>query len=189
MTSPDDRGPLGPKLPSHHPPPALEERVVASLAQRGFLSTAVNREHRRHRWKVGAALAAGILLFAIGALSERVRSAGQTKADLRPRYALLLYGGSTAGNASEEALVVDEYRRWARGIAERGHYVAGEKLADEAREVTRSDVAATTPRDSAALAGFFIVSAATPAEAESIARSCPHLRRGGRIVVRRIEPT
>jgi hypothetical protein len=180
---------LGPKLPSHHPPPALEERVVASLARRGFLSTADNREHRRHRWKVGAALAAGIVLFAIGALSERIRSAGQAKADLRPRYALLLYGGSAAGSASEQSLVVDEYRRWARGIAQRGHYVAGEKLADWARELTGAGVAATTPNDSAGLAGFFIVSAATPAEAESIARSCPHLRLGGRVVVRRIEPT
>jgi hypothetical protein len=188
VSTSNDRGPAGPKLPSHHPPPALEERVVASLARRGLLSNALNNEYRRRPWRLAAAIAASIVLFVVGAVSERIRSAREPEADLRPRYALLLYGGSAADSASERAQV-DEYRLWARGIAQHGHYVSGEKLADQARELTAAGVAATPAHDSAALAGFFIVSAATEAEAESIAQSCPHLRAGGRIVVRRIEPT
>jgi hypothetical protein len=37
--------------------------------------------------------------------------------------------------------------------------------------------------------GFFLVRAATAEEAEAIARGCPHLRHGGTISLREIDPT
>ena len=43
--------------------------------------------------------------------------------------------------------------------------------------------------EAAELQGFFVVSAASQAEAVSIARSSPHYRNGGRIVVSLIDPT
>jgi hypothetical protein len=39
------------------------------------------------------------------------------------------------------------------------------------------------------LAGYFIIRAADQRSALEIGRSCPHVRYGGRIVVREIEPT
>jgi hypothetical protein len=74
-------------------------------------------------------------------------------------------------------------------VAARGRYVTGEKLRDDASELTSQGVVRHSAADPGALAGFFIVSAATAAEAESIARSCPHVRYGGRVVVRLIDPT
>jgi hypothetical protein len=84
---------------------------------------------------------------------------------------------------------VREYASWARTIATSGRYVAGEKLGDSARELTAAAVVDRAATDSESLAGFFIVSAASAAEADSIARSCPHVRHGGKVVIRRIEPT
>jgi hypothetical protein len=67
--------------------------------------------------------------------------------------------------------------------------VAGEKLGDSARELTAAATVERAATDPESLAGFFIVSAASAAEADSIARSCPHVRHGGKVDVRPIEPT
>jgi hypothetical protein len=40
-----------------------------------------------------------------------------------------------------------------------------------------------------AVRGFFIIRAATEAEALGVARTCPHLRHGGAVAVRPIVPT
>jgi hypothetical protein len=136
-----------------------------------------------------AAAAAAILLVVAGVVAEHVRlTRDRSAVDSRPRYALLLYG-DRGGDAAVERTLVEEYGRWARTVAARGHYVAGEKLTDEATELRGAGLARPIPLDAGFLVGFFIISAATPAEAESIARTCPHLRYGGRIVVRPIEPT
>jgi hypothetical protein len=37
--------------------------------------------------------------------------------------------------------------------------------------------------------GFFLVQARTLDEAEQIARTCPHLRHGGTIALREVDPT
>jgi hypothetical protein len=43
--------------------------------------------------------------------------------------------------------------------------------------------------DAGVLTGLFIIRAASEAEALAIARTCPHLRYGGRVDVRPIEET
>ena len=134
-------------------------------------------------------IAAGIALFVAGAFSQRMSAPDVPAiADLGPRYALLLYGAQTESAEAERARV-DEYRRWLRAIAADGRYVAGEKLRPGALELTSIGAVDSATTDSEALAGFFIVSASTPAEAESIARSCPHIRHGGKVVLRAIDPT
>jgi hypothetical protein len=179
---------LAAKLPTHQPPPELERRVLETLANRGLLAPHVARGRVSRLRRTGLMIAAGIILFVAGAFWQRVSLRGVPTDDVAPRYALLLYGGRAESNAAEVARV-EEYRRWLRGVAAGGHYVAGEKLRDGARELTSAGVIDRPTTDAESLAGFFIVSASTPAEAESIARSCPHIRYGGRVVVRAIEPT
>lgn len=189
MTPTDSRGPLADRLPPHDPPPSLEERVVSSLRQRGKLATA-GTAYRTRFWWTALAVAASVALFLAGAVVGGARSGRPpaTPSDASPRYALLLYGGRTE-SAAAEAERVSEYARWARGIAAQGRYVAGEKLSDTAREVTPAGLTERAATDAESVAGFFIVSAATPAEADSIARTSPHVRHGGKVVVRAIEPT
>lgn len=189
MSQTEPRGPLASKLPPHRAPPELEERVVETLAQRGLIARGPTRQGRGRLWRAAMMVAASILLFAAGALSQRVSVGDSARAaDSRPRYMLLLYGGRAETDAAERARV-DEYRRWAQGLATRGQLVAAEKLADGARELTALGATDRSATDGESLAGFFVVSASTPSEAESIARTCPHLRHGGRVVVRAIEGT
>jgi hypothetical protein len=52
------------------------------------------------------------------------------------------------------------------------------------------DVLEGVPRsERGVLAGYFIVTARDAGEAIEIARSCPHLKHGGAIAVRPIDPT
>ena len=189
MSQNESRGPLADKLPTHQPPPRLERRALETLTKRGLVAPQASGGRVSSAWRTGLMIAAGIVLFASGALWQRMSARGATSpTDLRPRYALLLYGALTE-SAEAEQVRVDEYRRWLGRIAADGRYVAGEKLRDGARELTSAGAVDRPTAAAESLAGFFIVSASTPAEAESIARSCPHIRHGGKVVLRAIDPT
>jgi hypothetical protein len=185
----ESRGPLADKLPTHQPPPELERRVLETLAKRGLVGRRTAGGRVSRAWRTALMIAAGMVFFASGALWQRVSARGASSTtDVRSRYALLLYGALTESAEAEQARV-DEYRRWLGSIAADGRYVAGEKLRDGARELTSAGAIDRPTADAESLAGFFIVSASTPAEAESIARSCPHIRHGGKVVLRAIDPT
>jgi hypothetical protein len=142
---------------------------------------------------VGAA-AAAVAIFVAGYLAGGVRPDAEPAAAGLARYALFLYEDDMFEATRPEAELVAEYRAWAGGLAERGRLVAGEKLTAEGRLLDgRSDSIVVTPRgvtaDPGVLTGLFIIRAASEAEALAIARSCPHLRYGGRVDVRLIEET
>jgi hypothetical protein len=48
---------------------------------------------------------------------------------------------------------------------------------------------AGTAGDAPRVSGFFLIRAGSLDEAEAIARDCPHLRHGGRVLVRDVDPT
>lgn len=180
------------------PPPAeLEGRVVAALAERGLL-----RPSRFRRARTGLALAAAAALAAfvagglVGRLSSRP-SPPPAAGDGRPTFALFLFEDAAFDVATGEAgrERVAEYVAWGRGLsAVGGRTVGGAKLALEVPGVLLDGVAAGVPAVSAppdpalgTMAGFFLVEAASLDEAVALARGCPHLRYGGRIVVREVE--
>jgi hypothetical protein len=102
--------------------------------------------------------------------------------DSRPRFLLLLHGSEAPGG--DEARVVAAYRAWAGDLREQGRFVTGERLGGAAVAVpapVASSVAA------AEVQGYFVVSASDLEDATLVARSCPHVARGGRIVVRPID--
>jgi hypothetical protein len=147
---------------------------------------------------VGAALAAGLVLGTAlgagwGARGERARAAALAGATApapgAPRFALLLYRDPARpepAGIGHDALVA-EYRAWARDVARRGHAVSGEELDERALAVGR--LAPSGGEGGPLLVGFFVVSARSAEEAAAIARSCPHLRYGGAVVVRPISAT
>jgi hypothetical protein len=88
---------------------------------------------------------------------------------------LLLHETAATGSTGiPERELVDEYRKWAQAVSADGVSIRGEKLRDEAGET---------------LSGFFIVEAPSLEAARAIAATCPHVRYGGRIDVREIDPT
>jgi hypothetical protein len=163
------------------PPPGLEQTTVAALRQRGLLRP----PHRRLAAAV-ALVAMAAALVAVAAWSVLHRSAPAppaATAAASTRFVLLLYAGvdPIAGTPDTRRR---EYSQWARDLAAAGTAISGEELAEESREVPGSAAPPALPLPR----GFFIVSASDLAGAERIASTCPHLRYGGRIVVKAIAP-
>jgi len=173
------------------PPPALKDRVIRSLRRRGLL-----RRRGRPGWRAPGAIAAALALFSLGWAVGRRPVSLPSAVDSRPAFALLLYEGGDFRRDQSEAESIAEYGAWAATLRARGTLVKGEALDTAARLLrptpqgggglvdTRDAVS-----DQGVLAGFFIIHARDAAEALAIARTCPHLRHGGRIALRPVIPT
>ena len=151
-------------LPREMPPPS---RVAASLAR--ALS---RRQPASAAWRITVAASLLVAAFLAGRFSAASIPAGPEG----ETFALLLYGGPSGAGDDRAA----EYGAWARELARSGRRVSGERLAEQ------SAVAGIAMPDVAPLRGFFIVEAASEAEAIALARRHPHAR-DGTIVVRAID--
>ena len=166
------------------------------------------RRHTRGREIAFSLVGLAASLFIGMALGHRSTNATRDTVILAPniaaasaakqKYVLLLHGPAraqpltqpTAADSAAERAIVAEYSAWARGLAAAGSLVMAEKLADDPLTVLAASGATEATRGTAdELGGFFVIQAADSAEAFRIARDCPHLRHGGTVQVRRIEPT
>jgi hypothetical protein len=111
-------------------------------------------------------------------------------------YLLLLHerpADTAAISAAQMKEIVARYQAWAGGLAERGLLAGGEKLADDGGRHLRlqgdKPLATDGPYAEAhdVIGGYFVIKAATDAEAEALARECPHLQGRQWIEIRRIE--
>lgn len=179
---PDDREPPLSHLRRDETPSAdLKRRVLLTMQTRGLTG-------RGHRVPWGWAVAVGIGLFVIGmALGRRASPVSTPDGQ---RYALLLYDPARFDRSIPEPTLVAEYRDWAISLGDR--LALGEKLGADERLLRPEDSErrpTTAEGEAGPLGGLFIVRAGSWDEAMAIARSCPHLRHGGLVAVRRIEET
>jgi hypothetical protein len=168
-------------------PKGLEARVVAALRERGRLAAA---RPRPNPWLLGGAVAASLALLLAGFwLGRQAGHRGQPPGV--PSYLLMLRPGADFNRERwPEARLLAETKAWARRQLGARHYVASEKLDMDGWIVKSSRVAGMSPMDlQDAPDGFFVILASSDQEALGLARSCPFLRHGGRIEVRRIHPT
>lgn len=118
--------------------------------------------------------------LAAGTVDETASSA--------PQWILLLHEPTgaplTVAGTVEAAAAVEEYRAWAMALAGDGRLVSAEKLEDGPGAWIPEAAARPT-----LVSGFFLVRAPDRAEAERIAAESPHVRRGGTVEVRRVDPT
>jgi hypothetical protein len=161
-------------------PPELERRVVDALKARGLI--------RPRRSFPTFAVAAALAVFVCGVGLGRATVAPVVPPEPGARvFALLLYPGTDVERTPEAVQDrVREYGQWARELRARGQMIGGEKL----KATAAVHLGAPTASDAdESLQGFFLVRARTLEDAERIARSCPHLRHGGTIALREIDPT
>lgn len=194
MMQPDDeltsgeRRALG-RLPRQAQPPArLEHATVAALTARGLL------RRPRRRFHVALALAASVLFLVGGFVVGRFGGEAATPIPDGRRFVLFLYEGPEYAQPAPEALHerVREYAAWANQTWRNGAVEGGEKLKDGEVLAIGPDASIEAAPAAAAesrLAGYFLIRAADHRAAIEIARNCPHLRYGGRVVVREIDPT
>jgi hypothetical protein len=168
------------------PPRGLEARVVAALGERGWLAAA---RPRPNPWRLGGAVAAGLALLLAGFLLGR-QGGNRGHPPAAPSYLLMLREGADFNRERlPRARMSAETGLWARRVLGARHFVVGEKLDMGGWVLKSSRVAGMSPVDlQDAPDGFFLIVASSDQEALGIARSCPFLRYGGRIEVRRINP-
>lgn len=175
------------------PPPTLRTRVLRTLRARGRLRPATRWGPRTAR------IAAAVLLFALGGVVGRRTAPAPpgtpaTAALGADRYMLLLYAGDQFQWDVPEARLVEEYRAWATSLRA-ARFVRGERLGELEVELTPRDATGPAPlaarvvRSRVGVSGYFLVEAESWEQAVALARTCPHLRYGGRIVLRAVVPT
>ena len=115
-----------------------------------------------------------------------------------PEYLLLLHEQPSdfAGFSPEDLeKVIGEYIAWRKKLESEGKFAGGQKLRDEGGrhlagwngDFRVTDGPYTEAKE--VIGGFFSVKAADYNEAVEISKECPHLKYGGRIELREIEPT
>ncbi len=198
------------------PPATLEARVLARLRSEGLIDNDSSRETDMRKvhlaWAAAAAglMIVGVLIGRMPAAStpEGEPGAGEPEAsapaasaassaasvasaqDARAEYALLLYEDATYQTSTQpdSSDRVAEYGAWARQLAADGSVVGGEKLSDTGVLLASAESSARIPQsDAGALTGYFVIRARDDADAARIAATCPHVKYGGRISIRRIE--
>jgi hypothetical protein len=161
-------------------PGPLERAVLKELEGRGL----VRRRRSPSRWLRPIALLAGATaLFAAGFLIGGRPMSPKLSSVAQSRYVLFLEGNGEP-TPGEEARRVREYKLWSSRMAAAGHMIAGEKLSTETWRLGE----ATDAAGGKSVRGFFLIAARDDAEALEIARGCPHLRHGGRIILRKVAP-
>lgn len=183
----DTRAALAGLRGPRQPPPDLEARVLDAIGARGPV---VLPQQRRWRGAValGSAAAAATFLLGIWLGLSRPWAASPPAPAGSPQFMLLLYEDATYEPAPDLTARRQEYIDWARTLDQNGLFVAGEELDPVGVVLTKTTAITELPVESAIghLAGFFIVLAKDDDDAARIARSCPHLTHGGRIVVKKI---
>lgn len=110
---------------------------------------------------------------------------------------LLHENPASFANVSPEEIqkVIGEYVDWRVGLQKQGRLVAGQKLRDEGGRHLTLDGGRLRVDDGPyveakeVIGGYFTIEAKDYDDAIEIARSCPHLKYGGRIELREVEPT
>lgn len=168
------------------PPPWLEDRVVAALQQQGLLRPERPPRTVRAQWLATATACA--VLFVAGFFLGKAQHPPPAE-PAGDRFVLFVDRLSDAieSDPKQEAQLVHEYAEWARQERAAGHLLVGEKLNDEAVQLSGPTEAGKAPASTQAVSGYFVIVAQNLDGAIRIARTCPHLEHGGRIVIRPID--
>ena len=163
------------------PRASLESEVVGRLRKRGLIES----RRRAVGWRWALAACAAVVLFVAGLAVGKVTATNKAP---EFTYVLLLEEGSEYQVPAEGAQMeerVNEYRNWAIGLRKAGVQVSGVKLKDDSLVLGP----ASGKGDQEMVRGMFSVKADSEEQAKRIAESCPHLKHGGKIVIRPIEKT
>ncbi len=144
------------------------------------------------RWALAAGIA--VVAFAGGSQFASRGSAGAAATSPQPTFALILYGGGSLDDSATHYTRAAEYGRWARADHGASMIVGGEALGLSVAALSLVSVSRTTDsvivqepaRDVDDPVGYFLVHAPDRDAAVWLAKTCPHLRYGGRVVVQQV---
>jgi len=106
-------------------------------------------------------------------------------------FILLLHEDGSFKNLPDKEAQIAEYREWADKLGKAGQLVDAAKLQDNGMIVEskgqRKVTAAELPGTGNGVAGYFVVRAQDYDAAVKLALTCPHVKYGGRVIVRQLE--
>ena len=176
----DGRGVLRSLAPPAEAPLELEARVRSTLAARGLIRQPTPRIAS---WVTRAGLiAAGMV---VGVLLHAAWPQRSSRPSAQPgQYVLLLLGETHGDTGLVHVAREREYGQWASSLTNGARWVGGHELGDVVEDVgPKPDGAPSVDR----LAGYFVIDASSREQAAEVARACPHVKYGGRVVVMAIE--
>ena len=115
-----------------------------------------------------------------------------------PSYMMLLHEAPpdfSKMSAADIQGMINDYKNWRNGVAEKGKLAGGAKLRDEGgKHITgaNGEIRVTDGPFAEAkevIGGYFAITADNYDEAVELCKDCPHLKYGGRIELREVEPT
>jgi hypothetical protein len=163
-------------------PPDLEQLEQTVLRRLG--ASPLQRRSRA----VVRALAFGITALASLASGYALAQLVPTQARIAATHLLLLYEDDRYATPSTDRARerVQEYVRWARRLAADGRLESADELSSEGFVIDAPAPAASEAAQTpiGALTGYFLIRAADDALAQQSAAASPHMRHGGRVVVR-----
>ena len=180
-------------LPREKTPPAfLEQRVVGALREAQLIRSPWFGR-RRQLVLAGLSVAASAVLFTVGFVIGAWWKSPSIQ--IRPEFVLLLRNSPRElpiRDQQDHTDRVREYSLWARNMIREGSVLDGEDLSDDGRILNLIDgqrvTSEITPDEkNTAVAGYFLIKASDYQQALSIAESCPHLKYGGVVEVRKIQ--
>jgi hypothetical protein len=159
------------------PPPELRDRITSSLLTSGLLEP--------HHVRIRRTVMRGVVfvaVFVIAFVAGRFQISGARPGG--PEFLILLYEDSMYRDERPVREIVAEYGGWADSLRRVESLVIGEKLStDRVQLATTAGSAGVMQHPT----GLFIVRAASLEAATGIARSSPHLKYGGTVLVHRID--
>jgi hypothetical protein len=170
------RGSLRDRATTVDPPAALEARIRRTLTSRRLVHKPTRSTSA---WVVRAGLiAAGML---IGALAQRPWVREPVRPSDQPgQYVLLLLGDTQGDTGAVHVAREREYGQWASSLDGGARWVGGHELGDVVDDIgPKATGAPALDR----LAGYFVIDAPSRERAAEVARTCPHVKYGGRVVV------
>jgi hypothetical protein len=156
------------------PPPGAYPEVVGRLRSRGL----IGRPSPLGGWLLAAGAAAAAAAIAVTMMGRPVETR---------EYLLLLEepaGYQAARSDAEQRERVREYGSWAGELSRDHHLISAGEL-EPGGSVLSPSASRALPPD-ATPTGYFLIQAESLDAAERLARSSPHLRYGGAIVVRAV---
>ncbi len=146
---------------------------------------------------VALRIAAGVALIVLGFAAGRWPTTPSSPPEFEHAYALLLSTSSSTTPLPGARLseIVREYRAWAGELRAAGQLIVAEKFSSEVGTRLFAEegqiVTANEPIDENGerMGGLFLIRARDREDALNVASECPHLKYGGVVLVREIEPT
>jgi hypothetical protein len=169
------------------PPSTVERRTVEALRAAGFIG---RQPERRVRSVVAVAFASAVALL-LGVWMGSATRPKPVPPLTAPKFLVLLYEDSPyQADASAKVARRNEYGAWAHTLAVAGRLTSGEELQTTVAELWPGPpaVAVGSGTLSDQPTGYFVILAPDEGAAVALASTCPHLKYGGRVVVRPVAP-